>query len=235
MEDYIRINKFVATNGTLARRKVDEYILQGRITVNGITIREPGYKINPGKDSVSVDGEPIKVEKKNIYIVLNKPPKIISAVTDDKKRKTVVDIVKVKERIFPIGRLDYDTTGLIILTNDGEFANKLMHPRYKVDKTYFVELSKPLQEKHKKKLAEGVYIDRKKTEPAKITFVNKDDFKRLYISIHEGRNRQVKNMFERFGYKIRKLHRTKYGNLKLGNLAEGDWRMLSGKEITLLK
>lgn len=235
MEDYVRINKFVATYGMLARRKVDEYILQGRITVNGITITEPGYKINPQEDRVSVDGELIKVEKGKVYILLNKPPKVISAVTDDKKRKTVVDIVKVKERIFPIGRLDYDTTGLIILTNDGEFANKLMHPRYKVDKTYLVHLSKPLQEKHRKKLAEGIFIDRKKTEPAKIVFLNKDDYKRLFISIHEGRNRQVKNMFERFGYKIRKLHRTKYGNLKLGNLAEGEWRKLSEKEVALLK
>ena len=235
MEDYVRINKFVAAYGKLARRKVDEYILQGRITVNGITIREPGYKINPGKDSVSVDGESIKVESKKIYIVLNKPPKVISAVTDDKKRKTVIDLVKVKDRIFPIGRLDYDTTGLIILTNDGELANKLMHPRYKVDKTYLVHLSKPLQEKHKKKLAEGIFIDRKKTEPAKIVFLNKDDYKRLFISIHEGRNRQVRSMFESFGYKIRKLHRTKYGNLKLGNLGEGEWRKLSGKEISLLK
>jgi len=219
----------------LARRKVDEYILQGRITVNGITIREPGYKLNPGKDRVSVDGEPIKVEQKKVYILLNKPPKVISAVTDDKKRKTVVDLVKVKDRIFPIGRLDYDTTGLIILTNDGELANKLMHPRFKVDKTYLVHLSKPLQEKHRKKLTEGIIIDRKKTEPAKIIFVNKDNYKRLYISIHEGRNRQVRNMFENFGYKIRKLHRTKYGKLKLGNLAEGDWQMLSEKEIALLK
>jgi pseudouridine synthase len=235
VDSYIRINKYIASCGALARRKVDEYIMQGRITINGITVREPGFKVNPEKDSVSIDGEPIKIEKNKIYVVLNKPSKVISAVTDDKKRKTVIDIVKVKERIFPIGRLDYDTTGLIILTNDGELANKLMHPKYEVEKTYLVHLSKPLNEKHRKILMDGVYIDRKKTEPAKIRFVNRNDYKRLHLSIHEGRNRQVKKMFEAFGYKIRKLRRTKYGNLKLGSLSEGEWRKLSEKEIALLK
>jgi len=231
MENYVRINKFVAANGIISRRKVDEYIEQGRITVNGITVRERGYKVNPHKDKVSVDGEIIKTNSRKIYIVLNKPPKVISAVTDNKNRRTVVDIVKMKERIFPIGRLDYDTTGLILLTNDGELANKLMHPKYEIDKIYLAHLSKPLAEKHRKKIADGIFIDRKKTEPAKISFVNKFDNKKIFVSIHEGRNRQVKKMFEEFGYKIKKLHRMKYGNLKLGNLKEGGWRKLTKEEI----
>ena len=231
MENYVRINKFVASNGIISRRKVDEYIEQGRIMVNGITVRERGFKVNPNKDKISVDGEIIKTNVRKIYIVLNKPPKVISAVTDNKNRKTVVDLVKIKERIFPIGRLDYDTTGLILLTNDGELANKLMHPKYEVEKIYLAHLSKPLEEKHRKKIADGIFIDRKKTEPAKISFVNKYDNKRIYVSIHEGRNRQVKKMFEEFGYKIKKLHRTKYGNLKLGNLKEGVWRKLSKEEV----
>ena len=231
MENYVRINKFIAANGIISRRKVDEYIEQGRITVNGITVRERGFKVNPSKDKVSVDGEIIKTNVSKIYIVLNKPPKVISAVTDNKNRKTVVDLVKTKERIFPIGRLDYDTTGLILLTNDGELANKLMHPKYEVEKIYLAHLSKPLEEKHRKKIADGIFIDRKKTEPAKISFVNKYDNKRIYVSIHEGRNRQVKKMFEEFGYKIKKLHRMKYGNLKLGNLKEGGWRKLTKEEV----
>ena len=231
MENYVRINKFIAANGIISRRKVDEYIEQGRITVNGITVRERGFKVNPNKDKISVDGEIIKTNVRKIYIILNKPPKVISAVTDNKNRKTVVDLVKIKERIFPIGRLDYDTTGLILLTNDGELANRLMHPKYEVDKIYLAHLSKPLEEKHRKKIADGIFIDRKKTEPAKISFVNKYDNKRIYVSIHEGRNRQVKKMFEEFGYKIKKLHRTKYGNLKLGNLKEGVCRKLSKEEV----
>ena len=231
MENYVRINKFIASNGIISRRKVDEYIEQGRITVNGITVRERGFKVNPIKDKIGVDGEIIKTNVRKIYIVLNKPPKVISAVTDNKNRKTVVDLVKIKERIFPIGRLDYDTTGLILLTNDGELANKLMHPKYEVDKIYLVHLSKPLNEKHREKISDGIFIDRKKTEPAKISFVNKYDNKKIYVSIHEGRNRQVKKMFEEFGYKIKKLHRTKYGNLKLGNLKEGGWRNLSKEEV----
>jgi len=231
MENYVRINKFVAANGIISRRKVDEYIEQGRITVNGITVRERGFKVDPDKDKISVDGEVLKTNVRKIYVVLNKPPKVISAVTDDKHRKTVVDLIKIKERIFPIGRLDYDTTGLILLTNDGELANRLMHPKYKVDKIYLVHLSKPLEEKHRKKIADGIFIDRKKTEPAKISFANKYDTKRIYVTIHEGRNRQVKKMFEEFGYKIKKLHRTKYGNLKLGNLKEGGWRKLSKEEV----
>lgn len=235
MENYVRINKFIATNGIISRRKVDEYIEQGRVTVNGITIRKQGFKVDPDKDKVSVDGEIIKTNARKVYILLNKPQKVISAVSDDKNRKTVVDLVKTKERIFPIGRLDYDTTGLILLTNDGELANRLMHPKYKVDKTYLVHLSKPLEEKHRKKITNGVFIDNKKTEPAKIKLINKDDHSKILTSIHEGRNRQVKRMFEKFGYKVRKLHRTKYGKLKLGNLKEGKWRKLSNKEVTLLR
>ena len=131
---YERINKFIASHGKIARRTVDEFILQGRISVNGITITETGTKINPFKDKVYVDGELIKTDNKKVYIILNKPEGVISSVSDEKRRKTVVDIIRTKERIFPIGRLDYNTTGILILTNDGELANKLMHPKFKLKK-----------------------------------------------------------------------------------------------------
>lgn len=231
----VRINKFIAMYGDIARRTVDEYILQGRVTINGISISEPGFKINPEKDKISVDGVPIKVSNKKIYIVLNKPENIISSVSDDKHRQTVVDLIKIKERIFPIGRLDFDTTGLILLTNDGDFANTLMHPKYKVDKTYVVKISRPLEEKHKIKLMNGIRIEGRKTSPCKITFPKRNDFTTVSITIHEGRNRQVRKMFEHYGYFVRSLHRSGYGKLTPEGLKPGGWRYLTAKEVFDLK
>jgi len=230
----VRINKFIAMHSDIARRTVDEYILQGRITINGISISEPGFKINPAKDKICVDGVPVKASTKKIYILLNKPANVISSVSDEKRRETVVDLINIKERIFPVGRLDYDTTGLMILTNDGEFANKLMHPKYKVNKTYLVSISRPLEEKHKIKLENGIRIEGRKTSPARITFPKKNDFATISITIHEGRNRQVKNMFEHYGYFVRKLHRSTYGKLDLAGLKPGNWRYLTAVEVQSL-
>jgi 23S rRNA pseudouridine2605 synthase len=230
----VRINKFIAMHSDIARRKVDEYILQGRITINGISISQPGFKIDPQKDKVKVDGEPIKISTKKVYIILNKPINIISSVSDEKRRKTVVDIINLKERIFPVGRLDFDTTGLIILTNDGDFANKIMHPKFKVNKTYQVQISRPLEERHRVKLMAGIRIEGIKTSPCDITFPKREDYSFISITIHEGRNRQVKNMFEHYGYFVRSLHRSAYGQLKLTGLKPGEWRYLSSKEIESL-
>lgn len=227
----VRINKFIAMHSDIARRKVDEYILQGRITINGISIMQPGFKIDPQKDKVNVDGVPIKISSKKIYIMLNKPENVISSVSDEKRRKTVIDLVNIKERIFPIGRLDYDTTGLILLTNDGEFANKLMHPKFKVEKTYMVRISRPLEEKHKVKLMNGIKIEGRKTSPCRISFPKRNDFALVSITIREGRNRQVRNMFEHYGYFVRSLHRSEYGTLKLTGLKPGEWRYLTEKEL----
>ena len=232
--EYERINKFIATHGKIARRTVDEYILQGRINVNGITITEPGTKIIPSKDKVYVDGELIKTDNKKVYIILNKPEGVISSVSDEKRRKTVVDMIKIKERIFPIGRLDYNTTGLILLTNDGDFANKLMHPKFNVVKTYKVKLSRPLEEKHKIKLINGINIDGSKTSKCQIIFPKRHDFSLVSITIHEGRNHQIKNMFEHFGYFVRDLHRSEYGGLTLKGLNPREWRYLTAVEINLL-
>lgn len=234
-----RINKFIANNYNISRRDADEYILQGRVTINNITISEPGFIINPQKDKVRVDGELIKISEKKLYIMLNKPERIISSAADDKHRTTVVDLIKakgtIKDRIYPIGRLDYDSTGLILLTNDGDFANELMHPRYKVYKTYDVKLSKPLDEKIKALLERGVVIERKKTEPAIVKLTNPRDHRFVTISIREGRNRQVRKMFERFGYFVNKLHRSEYGGLKLGSLKPGEWKKLSPSDIQKLE
>jgi 23S rRNA pseudouridine2605 synthase len=232
--DLVRINKFIAMYGDIARRTVDDFILQGRVTINGISITQPGFKINPKKDKVSVDGVPIKVSSKKLYIILNKPVNVISSVSDEKGRKTVVDLVRVKERIFPIGRLDFDTTGLILLTNDGDFANKLMHPKFKVEKTYLVKISRPLEEKHKIKLIRGIKIEGKKTGPGKISFPKRNDFTFVSITISEGRNRQVRKMFEHYGYFVRSLQRSEYGNLTLAGLKPGEWRYLTAKEKSSL-
>lgn len=229
-----RLNKYIASNGILSRRKIDELIQQGRVDVNGVTIMELGYKINPAKDKVDVDGQRIKLVTKKIYIMLNKPDSVITSLSDEKHRRTVMDLVKIKDKVFPIGRLDYHTTGLLLLTNDGELANKLMSPKSKIFKTYVVKLSKPLEEKHRLKLTGGIKMEGRKTLPAKIDFISEKDFTRLKISITEGKNRQVRKMFEHYGYFVRELQRTAYSGLKLDKMKSGEWRYLSPGEVELL-
>ena len=235
MENLVRLNKFLASNGISSRRKTDELIEQGRITVNGNTIKELGFKINPDTDKVAFDGETIKTDTEKIYIILNKPKGIITTVSDDKHSETVIDLINIKKKIFPVGRLDYNTSGLLLLTNDGDLANKLMHPKSKVYKTYAVSISKPLEEKHKFKLTGGIKLEGKKTAPCVIKFPRKGDYQNLTISIYEGRNRQVREMFEHYGYFVRELQRVEYAGMKLGNLKEGQWRNLTQSEISKLK
>lgn len=235
MENKVRLNKFIANNGDISRRTADEFIQQRRVTVNNITVDFPSYEVDTAKDKVRVDGELIKVRTTNLYIALNKPAGVVSTVSDDKRRPTVVDLVKVNQKIYPIGRLDFDSTGLILLTNDGELADSLMHPKHEVDKTYLVKLSKPLDEKHRHLLEKGIMLDKRRTKPAVIKFANRHSFDRLYITIHEGRNRQIRRMFERFGYFVDKLERTQFGPVKLGTLQRGKWRYLTPDEVKKLK
>ncbi len=229
-ENLVRLNKFLANNTNFARRKVDEFIEQARVTVNHKVILEQGLQINPEKDDIRLDGERIREKTKKLYIILNKPAGIITSTDDEKNRETVIDLIGMKEKLYPVGRLDYDTTGLLLLTNDGDFANKLMHPKYKVTKTYVVKLSRPLEEKHREKLMTGIKLEGRRTAPCKITYPNKNDTETAVISIVEGRNRQVRKMFEHYGYFVRKLHRSGYGHLTLGNLAPGQWTKLSIEE-----
>ncbi|MEO6696236.1 MAG: pseudouridine synthase [Ignavibacteria bacterium] len=234
MESTVRLNKFIASNGISSRRKVDELIEQGRVTVNGNTVIELGFKIDPAHDKVALDGEAIRTDTKKIYVILNKPKGIITSVSDDKHRTTVIDLIKINQKIFPVGRLDYHTSGLLLLTNDGELANKLMSPVSKVYKTYFVQLSKPLEEKHRIKLSEGIKLEGIRTAPAIIRFPKKTDYQSLFISIHEGKNHQVRNMFEHYGYFVRELQRTEYAGMKLGSLRESEWSYLTPEELALL-
>ncbi len=236
MDNLVRLNKFIASNGISSRRKIDEFIAQGRVTVNGNTVAELGYKINPETDKIQLDGENIRASTKKIYIILNKPAGIITSVSDEKKRTTVIDLLNLNEKVFPVGRLDYNTTGLLLLTNDGELAHKLMHPKGEVYKTYFVKLSKPLEEKHRLKLTEGIKLEGKDTAPSKIRYPKKNNnYQDLFISIYEGRNRQVRNMFEHYGYFVRELERVEYAGLKIDNLRSGEWRKLTSEEVTKLQ
>ncbi len=229
-----RLNKFIAANGHFSRRKIDEFILEGRVAVNGKEIFDLGTKINPDTDKVFIDGERVRVSDKKIYLMLNKPLNVITSVSDDKKRTTVVDLVNTKTKIFPVGRLDFHTTGLLILTNDGDFTNKLMNPAFKIYKTYEVKLSRPLDQKHRQLLEKGIKLDGVYTLPAIIVMPNEKDYSEVRISISQGKNRQVRRMFENFGYFVDKLHRSGYGSLQLGNLREGEFRKMTNEEVQSL-
>jgi len=229
----IRINKFLADSGISSRRKSEEYISQGRVAVNDAVILDLGFKIDIEKDVVTLDGEKIK-PKRHIYILLNKPKGYITSVSDDRKRATVLDLVNVKERIYPVGRLDYDTTGLLILTNDGEFSQLLTHPGNKVIREYEVKIDKPLEEKDKIKLLHGVSLEGKPGKFKSISFLNQKDKKYIIISCEEGRNKFVKRMFRKLGYTVTELNRFSFGGIML-DIPKGKYRSLSSKEIEMIK
>jgi pseudouridine synthase len=230
-----RLNKFIAGSGFAARRKVDELIKEGRVTVNKKTVTELGTKIDPEKDLVKIDGEPVKSRSKFIYVLLNKPKGYITSTSDELGRPIVMDLVKLKERIYPVGRLDYDTEGLLLLTNDGELAAKLMHPKYKVFKTYLVKINKPIDDTKVNKLRTGVKVEGKSTGEAKVKIVPETGSHEILITIHEGRNRQIRKMMETVGLFVRKLKRIDYAGLKIDNLKSGHWRYLLAAEVALLK
>jgi len=229
----IRINKYLAESGVSSRRKSEEYIQQGRVAVNDKIILDFSQKIDTENDIVTLDGEKIK-PKKNIYLLLNKPKGYITTVSDERNRATVLDLVKVKERIYPVGRLDYDTTGLLFLTNDGDFSQLLTHPANRVPREYEVKLDKPLIDKDKIKLLDGVRLDGKPGKFLKITFRGKKDKKNVIISCEEGRNRFVKRMFGRLGYTVIELNRINYAGIYL-DVPVGKSRILSLQEVELIR
>jgi pseudouridine synthase len=234
-ENSVRLNKFISGSGYASRRKTDEYISEGRVSINGRTVTVLGTKINPDTDLIKVDGEVVRNKNRLIYILLNKPAGYITTTSDEKNRPTVLDLVKVRERIYPVGRLDYDTEGLLLLTNDGDLANKLMHPKHEVEKTYLVKLNRPIDEKTVKRLTEGVKIEGRSTAKAKVNIIPKTENKQIRITIHEGRNRQVRKMLEAVGLFVRKLKRTDYAGLDIKGMRMGDWRELNKTEIKKLK
>lgn len=232
----MRINKYIAHAGVASRRKAEELIKQGLVTLNGQMVTELATTVKSG-DRVEVEGQPIYNEEK-VYYLLNKPRGVISSVRDDKGRQTVVDLLpEVKERIYPVGRLDWDTSGLLILTNDGDFTDKMLHPRHEIDKVYVARVKGLASKDNLRPLTKGIVIDGKKTQPARYRIVKTDREKNrsvVELTIHEGRNHQVKKMFEAVGLMVDKLSRTRFGTLDLSGLNTGEARRLNKKEISQL-
>lgn len=232
----IRLQKFLAEAGVASRRKCEELMLQGRVEVNGVKVTELGFKVNAG-DTVKLDGKEVKQEEKKVYILLNKPVGYITTAKDQFSRKTVLDLVEgVKERIYPVGRLDYDTSGLLLLTNDGDLAYKLTHPGREADKVYQAKIKGALNDKEIQAFKTGIRIDDYTTSPAKIKVLERTGTDSLVeVTIHEGKNRQVRKMFEAVGHVVLKLRRIAIGPVKLGSLEEGGWRHLTPDEVKSLK
>ncbi len=223
-----RLNKYIAESGITSRRKSDELILQGRVTVNSKIISELGYKVNSEQDKVMVDGEKVN-PRRHIYFLLNKPAGVVTTTDDEKKRGTVVDLINVNEKIFPVGRLDYNTTGVLLLTNDGEFSNFLTHPRNKIPKEYEVKLDKALTVEHMEKLLKGIYIEGKKGVFAKI-FPLSSNKKSVVVTTFEGRNHFVKKMFDTLGYHVTGLNRKSFAGFT-ANVPPSSYRKLSKTEV----
>ncbi len=232
--ELIRLNKFISNAGVCSRREADEYITKGLIKVNGEVITELGHKIK-NKDIVEYKGKRI-VEANHVYILLNKPKDTITTTSDPENRPTVMDLVQkaTDQRIFPIGRLDRNTTGVILLTNDGDFAQKLSHPSSEVKKVYYAILDKPLEREHFDKLAEGVILEDGPMNVDEIAYVDASDHTLIGVEIHSGKNRIVHRMFEHLGYRLKKLDRVVYAGLDKGGLRRGKWRFLKFNEVQMV-
>ena len=231
----MRINKYLSSCGIDSRRKCEVLVSAGRVRVNGKTVTDLATDIKDD-DYVEVDGRAVSVSARKVYIMLNKPKGCICSASDEKGRKTVLDFVKVKERIFPVGRLDYDTEGLLILTNDGDLANKLTHPRNMVKKVYSVRVEGVPSDGELKRLRAGVEYGGVQYAPAKVSVLNSDNSEtRLEITITEGKNHEIKNMIESLGRRVMFLKRTEIDGVRLGGLSRGEWRYLNAKEVERLK
>ena len=230
------LNKFVAYCGLCGRRESAEMIKKGFVTVNGDIIYEPGYKVR-GNEDVKVKGKKIFLQRNLVYILLNKPKDYITTAKDPEGRKTVFDLLKhaTPERIYPVGRLDRNTTGVLLLTNDGELAQKLTHPSFEVKKIYEVKLDKPLAKKDFDALTEGLQLEDGFVKADSVGYVDSKDKAVVGIEIHSGKNRIVRRMFEHLGYDVRNLDRVMFANLTKKNVDRGKWRMLQEKEVRLLK
>ena len=233
----IRLQKFLAEAGIASRRKCEQLILDGKISVNGQTVQELGTKIVPNVDKITYCGKPVENQENKVYILLNKPIGYVTTAKDQFNRDTVLNLVKVKERIVPVGRLDMYTSGALILTNDGDFVYKVTHPKHEITKTYTVTVKGIIQNEEVEKLKQGVQIEDYTTRPAKVKILKTDlekDISRLEITIHEGKNRQVRKMCESVGRKVLALHRSKIGNIGVKDLKLGTWRYMKKQEIESL-
>ncbi len=231
-----RLQKVLAHAGVDSRRAAEEMILAGRVSVNGEVVTRLGTKVDSERDSIAVDGKPIPKRVKKSYLMLNKPAGYITTVDDPERRPTVMDLVPHNSRIYPVGRLDANSEGLILMTNDGEFANLLAHPRYAYEKEYHVAVPGTVKEEDLRALREGVVIDGGKSAPAQVRVLNSDGKSTwLGMTIHEGRNRQIRRMLHALGYRVERLVRMRVGPLWLGSLLPGAYRHLTPTEVRMLK
>lgn len=230
-----RLQKRIAEQSDYSRRKAEELIIEGKVSVNGKIIQELGYKVTD-KDKIEIEGVALNTNEKK-YFILNKPEKCVSTLSDDKGRKTVIDFIKTKAKVYPIGRLDYDTTGILLLTNDGDFANLLMHPSSNIEKVYSAKIDGIMTLADIKELKQGVLIDGYKTKECRVKVRkvnNKSNTSIIEIGIKEGRNHQVKKMFKALGFNVLKLDRIRYGILTIENLKRGESKELSKKDVSRL-
>jgi pseudouridine synthase len=228
----MRLNRYLAMAGIASRRKCDELILAKRVKVNGQIVNQLGQKIEEQTDEVLFDNKIVRLPEKFKYILLNKPAGYITTASDEYNRRTVIDLVPVKDRVFPVGRLDYETTGLLLLTNDGDLANQMIHPRYKIEKVYHVLLDKLIKPVALYHLEQGIDIDDRKTAPCKIKQIRVvDNCSLLEIRLLEGRYRQIRRMFEKYDYVVEELDRIALGPLNLSGLKRGEWRYLRQSEV----
>jgi 23S rRNA pseudouridine2605 synthase len=234
-DELIRLNKYIASTGICSRREADDFIQAGLVTVNDKLVTELGTKIKP-TDVIKYNGERLKEEKK-VYILLNKPKDYITTLEDPHAKRTVIDLIKgaCRERVYPVGRLDRNTTGVLLLTNDGELTKRLTHPRFEKLKIYHIELNKGLRPADMDKIASGIRLDDGFIKADAISYTDPEDKKQIGIEIHSGRNRIVRRIFEQLGYDIRKLDRVYFAGLSKKGLSRGQWRFLTEQEIHLLK
>ncbi|CAK8725713.1 Pseudouridine synthase [Candidatus Electrothrix aarhusensis] len=230
-----RIQKIIAHAGICSRRKAEEYIAQGRVKVDGKPVTQPGLKVDPEQVVITVDGKPLKEEKK-IYILLHKPRGYVTTMSDPQGRPIVTDLLQeIQERLFPVGRLDLDSEGALLLTNDGALANQVLHPRFEVNKTYEATVRDLPKKSDLQRLEQGIVLDGKKTWPAQLRILKKKkDVTVIEIIIHEGKKRQVRKMFQAVGHPVIRLKRTAYGRLQLKNLQEGRYRFLDEIDVKKL-
>jgi 23S rRNA pseudouridine2605 synthase len=233
-----RLQKLISRSGLASRRRAEEMILSGRVSVNGKVVKTLGVKADPNKDHVKVDGKLLLFRKPLLYILMNKPRGVITSLHDPQGRPTVRDLIRgVKTRVYPVGRLDYDTEGLLLLTNDGELTEYLMHPRSEVSKSYLAKIRGELSEAEVLKLSRGgISLFQGRTAPCKVKFVRKSgENSWIEITLHEGKKRQVREMLGRIGHPVSKLKRVRYAFLSLNDLPPGGWRHLTQKEVALLR
>ena len=233
----VRLQKFLANQGICSRRKAEEYMLKGEVKVNGQVITELGKRINPEIDEIKFRGNKVNKIEKKVYILLNKPIGYVTTTKDQFDRETVIDLVKIEENVLPVGRLDMYTSGALILTNDGEFIYKITHPKFEIKKTYNVTLKGIVDKEEILELEQGVKIDNYISAKANVKILKIDrtkDITRIEITIHEGKNREVRKMCNAIGKKVLALHRSKIDNISVKNLKLGEWRYLTKKEVSNL-